>query len=240
MSATKVRKGPEESATKFVEGTHRKGNDGRVWVVSETSAGIRRWVPAKEGAKPPAPRHKADMKFQLIATPVMKEEREERLRGVLRLAGGRTKICGSQDAESAKGPVFNTYRGEYLVWWTQSGFSRIRANQRMPPANMQFRVEFIPVNGDMMIFDPTDAHAPESFIATSGVSGSSNLRNSIEALGRYRMKNKLWECTLLKCTGQSDIFTYGCPERRARMCIVGYVKAAGRETAYLFEFPRLL
>lgn len=40
------RPSPSASATGFAPGTRRRGNDGRVWVVATTSAGVRRWVPA--------------------------------------------------------------------------------------------------------------------------------------------------------------------------------------------------
>ena len=40
------RKSPAESATLFPEGTQKKGQDGKEWVVATTKAGVHRWVPA--------------------------------------------------------------------------------------------------------------------------------------------------------------------------------------------------
>ena len=40
------RKSPAESATQFSEGTQKKGQDGKEWVVATTKAGVHRWVPA--------------------------------------------------------------------------------------------------------------------------------------------------------------------------------------------------
>ena len=36
MTTKKIRKGPEESATKFTVGTIKKGNDGKNWIIIET------------------------------------------------------------------------------------------------------------------------------------------------------------------------------------------------------------
>ena len=41
----KVRKGPSESASDFPEGTIKRGNDKRSWVIKKVSAGSQRWVP---------------------------------------------------------------------------------------------------------------------------------------------------------------------------------------------------
>lgn len=41
----KQRLSPTESATLFPEGTIRKGNNGRHWVVKKTATGVFRWVP---------------------------------------------------------------------------------------------------------------------------------------------------------------------------------------------------
>ena len=44
MSKTeKVRKGPSESATKFSVGFVKKGNDGNMWKIVTTAAGVHRW-----------------------------------------------------------------------------------------------------------------------------------------------------------------------------------------------------
>ena len=43
MTTKKVRKGPEESATKFSVGTIKKGNDGNNWIIIETKNKTHRW-----------------------------------------------------------------------------------------------------------------------------------------------------------------------------------------------------
>ncbi len=39
----KVRKGPASSATKFILGTKKKGNDGNMWKIVENKKGTKRW-----------------------------------------------------------------------------------------------------------------------------------------------------------------------------------------------------
>ena len=39
----KIRQGPAESATLFSEGTTRMGNDGNMWMIVVTDAGVHRW-----------------------------------------------------------------------------------------------------------------------------------------------------------------------------------------------------
>lgn len=39
----KERKGPSDSATAYSVGTRKKGNDGAVWTIIKTKAGVRRW-----------------------------------------------------------------------------------------------------------------------------------------------------------------------------------------------------
>jgi len=46
-----MRKGPEESATKFSIGTRKKGNDGNAWVITETKKGTQRWQRTKKKSK---------------------------------------------------------------------------------------------------------------------------------------------------------------------------------------------
>lgn len=46
-----MRKGPEESATKFSIGTRKKGNDGNAWVITETNKGTQRWQRTKKKSK---------------------------------------------------------------------------------------------------------------------------------------------------------------------------------------------
>lgn len=48
----KVRKGPSESATKFSVGFIKKGNDGNMWKIVATSAGVHRWSKI-QGARTP-------------------------------------------------------------------------------------------------------------------------------------------------------------------------------------------
>jgi len=38
-----IRKSPSTSATKFAVGKKKKGNDGNMWIVSETKTGVKRW-----------------------------------------------------------------------------------------------------------------------------------------------------------------------------------------------------
>jgi len=38
------RKSPADSATQFSEGTQKKGQDGKMWTVAITKAGVHRWV----------------------------------------------------------------------------------------------------------------------------------------------------------------------------------------------------
>ena len=52
MSKTeKVRKGPSESATKFSIGFVKKGNDGNMWKIVTTAAGVHRWSKVSAGAR---------------------------------------------------------------------------------------------------------------------------------------------------------------------------------------------
>ena len=39
-----MRKGPNESATKFKIGTKKKGNDGNMWIIKSNKNGVQRWV----------------------------------------------------------------------------------------------------------------------------------------------------------------------------------------------------
>ena len=39
-----MRKGPEESATKFKVGTKMLGNDGNYWIIKKNKNGIQRWI----------------------------------------------------------------------------------------------------------------------------------------------------------------------------------------------------
>ena len=52
-----MRKGPEESATKFSVGTKKKGNDGNMWVIVKNKNGIKRW--AKKTSKTKKSRKKS-------------------------------------------------------------------------------------------------------------------------------------------------------------------------------------
>ena len=49
MSKTeKVRKSPSESATEFSVGFVKKGNDGNMWKIIATAAGVHRWAKIRE------------------------------------------------------------------------------------------------------------------------------------------------------------------------------------------------
>ena len=52
-----MRKGPEESATKFSIGTEKKGNDGNMWVIVKNKNGVKRW--AKKTSKTKKSRKKS-------------------------------------------------------------------------------------------------------------------------------------------------------------------------------------
>ena len=53
MSKTeKVRKGPSESATKFSIGFVKKGNDGNMWKIVATTAGVHRWTKISKTSTP--------------------------------------------------------------------------------------------------------------------------------------------------------------------------------------------
>jgi hypothetical protein len=53
MSKTvKVRKGPSESATKFSIGFVKKGNDGNMWKIVATTAGVHRWSKISKTSTP--------------------------------------------------------------------------------------------------------------------------------------------------------------------------------------------
>jgi len=47
-SSVHVRKGPSESATMFSVGTIKKGNDGNMWKIIATAAGVHRWSIIKD------------------------------------------------------------------------------------------------------------------------------------------------------------------------------------------------
>ena len=48
----KVRKGPSESATKFSVGFIKKGNDGNMWKIVATAAGVHRWAKVSGASTP--------------------------------------------------------------------------------------------------------------------------------------------------------------------------------------------
>jgi hypothetical protein len=110
--------------------------------------------------------------------------------------------------------------------------------------DLQFRVEFIPVNGDLVIFDPKDARPSQGFMDRARDMARNYTgripRSPVEAVSVYQHLKEIVSCMLVKCEGRSDILSYYCPERRARMCVVGYVKRGKLEEVYLLEFPNLL
>jgi hypothetical protein len=54
----KRRQGPTESATLFGEGTTKKGNDGNMWTIIVTDAGVHRWSRTGTTGTPHTPRNK--------------------------------------------------------------------------------------------------------------------------------------------------------------------------------------
>ena len=38
-----MRKGPEDSATKFSVGIKKTGNDGNTWIITKNKNGVKRW-----------------------------------------------------------------------------------------------------------------------------------------------------------------------------------------------------
>jgi len=77
MSKTKkVRKSPSESATKFSVGTIKKGNDGNMWKIVATAAGVHRWakIQGASGASGAlAPKHNKTVKKQSVNIQPKKE-----------------------------------------------------------------------------------------------------------------------------------------------------------------------
>lgn len=61
VQTKKMRQGPTESATLFGEGKTKKGNDGNMWTIIITDAGVHRWSRTGTGTntgKPHTPRNK--------------------------------------------------------------------------------------------------------------------------------------------------------------------------------------
>ena len=46
-----MRKGPEDSATKFSVGTKKKGNDGNTWAITKNKNGVKRWQRTRKPQK---------------------------------------------------------------------------------------------------------------------------------------------------------------------------------------------
>ena len=46
-----MRKGPEDSATKFSVGTKKKGNDGNTWIITKNKNGVQRWKRTRKTQK---------------------------------------------------------------------------------------------------------------------------------------------------------------------------------------------
>ena len=68
MSKTeKVRKSPSESATKFSVGFVKKGNDGNMWKIIVTAAGVHRWAKIQgDSGAPTPPNHNKTVKKQSV------------------------------------------------------------------------------------------------------------------------------------------------------------------------------
>jgi hypothetical protein len=63
MSKTeKVRKGPSESATKFSIGYVKKGNDGNMWKIVATAAGVHRWGKVSGASRARTSKHNKTVK----------------------------------------------------------------------------------------------------------------------------------------------------------------------------------
>lgn len=58
----KVRKGPSESATKFSVGFIKKGNDGNMWKIVATAAGVHRWSKIQGASGASTPNHNKTIK----------------------------------------------------------------------------------------------------------------------------------------------------------------------------------
>ena len=58
----KVRKGPSESATKFSVGFIKKGNDGNMWKIVATAAGVHRWSKIQGASGASTPNHNKTVK----------------------------------------------------------------------------------------------------------------------------------------------------------------------------------
>ena len=58
----KVRKSPSESATKFSVGFVKKGNDGNMWKIVATSAGVHRWAKIQGASGARTPNHNKTVK----------------------------------------------------------------------------------------------------------------------------------------------------------------------------------
>ena len=74
MSKTeKVRKSPSESATKFSVGFTKKGNDGNMWKIVVTTAGVHRWAKIQGDSGALAPKHNKTLKKSSVNIQPKKE-----------------------------------------------------------------------------------------------------------------------------------------------------------------------
>ena len=74
MSKTeKVRKSPSESATKFSVGFIKKGNDGNMWKIVVTTAGVHRWAKIQGDSGALAPKHNKTLKKSSVNIQPKKE-----------------------------------------------------------------------------------------------------------------------------------------------------------------------
>ena len=69
----KVRKSPSESATKFSVGFVKKGNDGNMWKIIATAAGVHRWAKIQEDSGAISPKHNKTVKKQSVNIQLKKE-----------------------------------------------------------------------------------------------------------------------------------------------------------------------
>jgi hypothetical protein len=56
------RKGPTESATKFSIGVKKRGNDGNMWTIISTAAGVHRWAKTSQTSQTRSSRHNTTAK----------------------------------------------------------------------------------------------------------------------------------------------------------------------------------
>ena len=90
----KVRKGPSESATKFSVGFVKKGNDGNMWKIVATAAGVHRWAKisgASETSGSRTPNHNKTVKNNKNTDNVSLDELKKLAKKHKVLSAGKSK-----------------------------------------------------------------------------------------------------------------------------------------------------